>query len=170
MAAVEVAERFADNLAAFHDLESSFRAADQVASDQWRTQERGREAAIAAVLPAIACDNDGANIAYDVYQHLLELTPEPNRSLRHAWARRVICCIFGSLPYRSVAVDPAWRTGNVVALAQTIYDERPFDRMPILADALEDAGCTSADVLDHCRQPGEHVRGCWVVDLLLGKA
>jgi hypothetical protein len=76
--------------------------------------------------------------------------------------------IFGN-PFRPVAVDPAWRTATVVSLAQAIYDERAFDRLPILADALEDGGCTNADVLDHCRQPGEHVRGCWVVDLVLGK-
>ena len=52
---------------------------------------------------------------------------------------------------------------------QAIYDDRTFDRLPILADALEDAGCSAADILAHCRSGGEHVRGCWVVDLLLGK-
>ena len=57
----------------------------------------------------------------------------------------------------------------MVKFAQAIYDDRDFDRLPILADALEEAGCTNADILAHCRQPGEHVRGCWVVDLLLGK-
>ena len=57
----------------------------------------------------------------------------------------------------------------MVKLAQGIYDDRAFDRMPVLADALEEAGCYDADILAHCRQPGEHVRGCWVVDLLLGK-
>jgi hypothetical protein len=76
--------------------------------------------------------------------------------------------IFGN-PFRPVSVDPAWRTSTVVSLAQGIYDERAFDRLPILADALEDAGCTDADMLNHCRQPGEHVRGCWALDLLLGK-
>jgi hypothetical protein len=54
-------------------------------------------------------------------------------------------------------------------LAQGIYDERAFERLPILADALEDAGCTDAAILVHCRGPGPHVRGCWVVDLILGK-
>ncbi len=76
--------------------------------------------------------------------------------------------IFGN-PFRSVAVDPSWLTSTVVALAEGIYQERAFDRMPILADALQDAGCDNDDVLNHCRQPGEHVRGCWVVDLLTGR-
>jgi hypothetical protein len=76
--------------------------------------------------------------------------------------------LFGN-PFRPVPVDPNWLTSTVVALAVGIYGERAFDRMPILADALQDAGCDSAEVLDHCRQPGEHVRGCWVIDLLLGK-
>ena len=53
--------------------------------------------------------------------------------------------------------------------AQAIYDEPAFDRLPILADAVTDAGCDNADILTHCRGDGRHVRGCWVVDLLLGK-
>jgi hypothetical protein len=65
--------------------------------------------------------------------------------------------------------DPAWRTSDAVALARGIYAERAFDRMPILADALQDAGCTDRVVLLHCRGPFVHVRGCWVVDLVLGK-
>jgi len=72
-------------------------------------------------------------------------------------------------PFRPVTVDPTWLTSTVVSLAQGIYDERALDQLPILADALEDAGCDSPDILNHCRQPGEHVRGCWVVDLLLEK-
>jgi hypothetical protein len=68
-----------------------------------------------------------------------------------------------------VAADPGWLTADVVALARGIYDERAFDRLPVLADALQDAGCDHPDVLAHCRGPGPHVRGCWVVDLLLGK-
>jgi hypothetical protein len=76
--------------------------------------------------------------------------------------------IFGS-PFRRVKFKPVWRSSTVVSLAQAIYRDRALDRMPIVADALEEAGCTSADVLNHCRQPGEHVRGCWVVDLVLAK-
>jgi hypothetical protein len=79
--------------------------------------------------------------------------------------------VFGN-PFRPVPVERSWlswREGTVVKLAEAIYDEWAFERLPILADALEDAGCDNADILAHCRQPGEHVRGCWVVDLLLGK-
>ncbi|MFL5339752.1 MAG: hypothetical protein ACJ8F7_06250 [Gemmataceae bacterium] len=76
--------------------------------------------------------------------------------------------IFGN-PFRPVAVESAWLTAGIVQLAQAIYDERAFDRLPALADALEQAGCTDGNILAHARKPGEHVRGCWVVDLLLGK-
>ena len=76
---------------------------------------------------------------------------------------------FGN-PFRPVTIDQAWLTPNVAALARKIYDDRAFDRLPGLADALEETGCTDADILAHCRGPGPHVRGCWVVDLLLGKA
>ena len=77
--------------------------------------------------------------------------------------------IFGN-PFRPVAFDPEWRTSTVVALARPMYESRDFSPMPILADALQDAGCANEDILSHCRGPGPHVRGCWVVDLVLGKA
>jgi hypothetical protein len=72
-------------------------------------------------------------------------------------------------PFRSFEVEPRWRTSNVVDLAKTIYVERCFDRMSILADALMDAGCTGEEMLKHCRSEGPHVRGCWVVDLFIGR-
>jgi hypothetical protein len=73
-------------------------------------------------------------------------------------------------PFRPVAFDPRWRSADAVGLARGIYDERAFDRLPLLADALMDAGCDHEQVLGHCRSEGPHVRGCWVVDLVLGKA
>jgi hypothetical protein len=63
-----------------------------------------------------------------------------------------------------------WNDGVVRRITQGIYDDRAFDRLPILADALEESGCDNTDILNHCRQPGEHVRGCWIVDLCLGKS
>jgi hypothetical protein len=80
--------------------------------------------------------------------------------------------IFGD-PFHPLAVEPswlAWNDGIVLKIAQNIYDERAFDSLPILADALDDAGCDNVDILEHCRQPGPHVRGCWVVDLLTGRS
>jgi hypothetical protein len=76
--------------------------------------------------------------------------------------------MFGN-PFRPVTFSPSWRTDTTLALARQMYDSRDFGAMPILADALQDAGCDNADLLDHCRGPGPHVRGCWVVDLVLGK-
>ena len=76
----------------------------------------------------------------------------------------------GPNPFRPVAFAPAWRTDTAVALARGMYESRDFGAMPILADALQDAGCDSDAVLTHCRDPhAAHVRGCWVVDLVLGK-
>ena len=76
------------------------------------------------------------------------------------------------LPKNPPTIDPGWRTWNdatIVKLAKRMHDSRDFTAMPILADALEEAGCTSGELLDHCRQAGEHVRGCWVVNLVLRK-
>ena len=72
-------------------------------------------------------------------------------------------------PFRPVTLNPAWLTPKVTTLAQTIYNDRAFDKLPELADALQEAGCDHQDLLSHCRGPGPHVKGCWVVDLLLGK-
>jgi hypothetical protein len=86
-------------------------------------------------------------------------------------ARRALYSIFREVagPIAPVAFAPEWRTDTAVSLARTMYESRDFSAMPILADALQDAGGNNEDVLSHCRGPGPHVRGCWVVDLVLGK-
>ena len=76
--------------------------------------------------------------------------------------------VFGN-PFRPISLDRSWRTSTVTALARQLYDSRDFSNMPILADALQDAGCDSEEILNHCRQPGEHIRGCWALDLVLGR-
>lgn len=81
---------------------------------------------------------------------------------------RLLRDVFGNL-FRPSSVGSAWKSTNVVGLAEVIYDDRAFDRMPVLGDALEDAGCTNAEMLEHCRSGTEHVRGCWVVDRILDK-
>jgi hypothetical protein len=85
-----------------------------------------------------------------------------------AEARAAVRDIFGD-PFRPVAFSPDWRTDTALALARQLYESRDFSPMPILADALQDAGCGNEDILNHCRSSGPHVRGCWVVDLVLGK-
>jgi hypothetical protein len=77
--------------------------------------------------------------------------------------------IFGNPFRRRPKIKKAWRTDTAMSLARTTYEARDFSAMPILADALQDAGCDSDDVLNHCRRDGPHIRGCWVVDLVLGK-
>jgi hypothetical protein len=74
--------------------------------------------------------------------------------------------IFGN-PFRVIDLD-TWRTDTAIALARQMHESRDFSPMPILADALQDAGCDNDELLDHCRGPGPHARGCWVVDLVLG--
>ncbi len=72
-------------------------------------------------------------------------------------------------PFSLVTVIRSMRTDSVSEIARTIYDSGDFSRLPLLADALEDAGCTDAELLGHLRGLGVHVRGCWAVDLLTGK-
>lgn len=80
----------------------------------------------------------------------------------------IIRDVFGN-PFRSMSVEPALRTPEVITLAELIYDGRAFDRMPLLGDVLEGVGCDSSDVIAHCRSQAEHARGCWVVDAVLRK-
>ena len=102
-----------------------------------------------------------------------------NRDLEEVAQSAALRCIFGN-PFRPGTLSPAilaWHDGTVVCIAQSLYDERnlpsgTFDlsRMNILADALLDAGCDQDEIIAHCRQPGPHVRGSWVVDSCLGKS
>src|SRR5262249_9500437 len=104
-----------------------------------------------------------------LFQHAVDSDRERQHfCLAHC---RLLREVFGN-PFRPVRIDACWLEGNggtVVALARSSYEQAQFDALPILADALEEAGCTEKDILRHCRQKGEHVRGCWVLDLLLAK-
>lgn len=121
-----------------------------------------------------ACDQAFMGLrdfAHEVGRYLPDPAPEIDdagfwNGLRQAALLRDI---FGN-PFRSVTFSSSWRTETVVALAAQMYETRDFGAMPVLADALMDAGCGNDDILDHCREPGPHVRGCWVVDLVLGKS
>jgi hypothetical protein len=119
----------------------------------------------------------------DASSHAAQALAHTNRSAQvteQAGRLALLHDIFGPLPFRPVTTQPAWLSWSdeaVVELARAAYDQRLLPsgeldpaRLAVLADALEDAGRADAAVLAHCRGPGEHVRGCWVVDLLTGRA
>ena len=93
--------------------------------------------------------------------------PHNQRIAEAQWQARVCRDIFGN-PFRPIIFSPEWRTAATVSRAARMYESRDFSAMPELANALQDAGCETTAILDHCRSAGPHVRGCWVVDLVLG--
>jgi hypothetical protein len=95
--------------------------------------------------------------------------PRPARVRAAAGALAAVLRDVSTHPAHPVIFDPSWRTSTVVALARQMYESREFSPMPILADALQDAGAGDEGILAHCREPGVHVRGCHVVDLILSK-
>jgi hypothetical protein len=119
-------------------------------------------------------ENEGGIALTDAVRHLAAATFEAMWSAgrdpnRRATLASVIRDIFGNL-FRPVAFDPAWRTATAVAVARQMYETRDFGGMPILADALQDAGCEDEYILHHCRDTSvPHVRGCWVCDLVLDR-
>ena len=151
-----MAESFADGRATDGDLDLSRYLALQAA--QHVDEYPGRSRLFFAADTALRGEPLFMNLC-NVFQDDEQMRPVGQSLLRD---------IFGN-PFRPVTADPSWLTSTVVALARTIYYEWAFDRLPILADALEEAGCDDADVLTHLRGDGPHARGCWVLDLVLGK-
>lgn len=133
--------------------------------------------AFAASSP-LPLDQVGTRIATTIAQHrtgaaLLEpvATTEFDVASTEEIARMLLVVreVAGN-PFHPVAFSPEWRTSTAITLAQQMYETREFSAMPILADALQDAGCNSEDMLNHCRNTSvPHVRGCWVVDAVLEK-
>jgi hypothetical protein len=205
---IEVAEAFADGLATEDELRAARKNADATATQFYALYgERFEVRPYVVHMHASACAaaatppsyrpaintfaTSAATYAAQTYANSVGERIEP---VGDAWRERkraedavqasVLRDIIGN-PFRTVAFDPLWRTTDVVLLARGIYEERAFDRMPILADALQDAGCNSDDLLDHLRDPAlvprehpagasgpppvAHARGCWALDLALGK-
>jgi len=188
-AAVEYVERLADgeaDVALVEEVLNETRMACSAIHDPWivsgkwhngpdevaeaKEQGEAAEATLKLVheLPYQSACADPAMRSY-----VGEGTPGSEQEQRHrAWRgriRRLACLlrdIFGN-PFRPVAFDRAWRSESAVALARTMYESREFSAMPILGDALEEAGCNSPEILGHCcGSTAFHVRGCWVVDLV----
>jgi hypothetical protein len=117
--------------------------------------------------PALVTARHAARAAADL-QGQRYVLDAPATIAEHRAQTALVHCLFGN-PFRPRPVCAAWLTREVRGLADAIYAERSFDRMPFLADALEVSGCTNADLIEHCRSGQEHARGCWVVDVLLDK-
>jgi hypothetical protein len=194
-AAVAVAERYADGKVRKAELEAAGVEAEEVeraANEQIRTLNSPRDATDwvpfhrVRMLAGMA---RGATRTYGLLRwvqlvassvaHVLTYDPALGPEKRAeagqteaAAQAELIRDVFGN-PFRPTpAVENAWLAWNhgiIDKMARVLDDERAFDRMPVLADALEEAGCTNAEILDHCRRTGPHTRGCWLIDLLTGK-
>jgi hypothetical protein len=155
--AVETCEAFADGGVSRKELGEARGRANGVAGRAWRERHTNQSA---AYLANFVCLQDHNLLAFlHLPRGYLRELRSPTGPLRD---------VFGN-PFRPVTFDPRWRTADVLGLARGIYEDRAFDRLPLLADALMDAGCADEQVIGHCRSGGPHVRGCWVVDLVLGK-
>jgi hypothetical protein len=171
--AVEVAERFALGLASKAELREAWEAAG--GPREAGATRVAREAALAA--------QETARAAQETVWAEWELAQEAGRAARVARAAAAVTgaavaaaraeqaellrCLFGN-PFRPAEVQPQWRTETVLQLAQSIHEGRTFDILPVLADALEEAGCTCPYTLGHCRVHRKHALGCWVVSALIG--
>jgi hypothetical protein len=163
-ACAEAEERYADGSATGAELAAAWRNRTQNRKDvdfdldpTGQAWDEARETA-----------SDAATLA--AYEGRRDWIPFAYRQARVAQGC-LLRDIIGN-PFQAMRLDPswlAWNDGAVRKVAQVIYEGRTFDRLPLLADSLEEAGCADAAMLAHCHGGGEHVRGCWVVDLLLGK-
>ena len=178
--AVRVSERYADGAATEEELataswraeaavfaldtkadDSRYRLEQRLIRSGWLTDDEATRNAPISLVDARL----GAQTAELVVEGGVPFLDRADRSIL---SLQILRDIFGN-PFRPVLFNPDWLTSTVIALSRGIYEDRAFDRLPILADALEDAGCENEDVIVHCGSDGPHVRGCWVVDLVLGK-
>jgi hypothetical protein len=169
---VEIGERYADGVVSQEERQAAWKAInlfreEVVAEGDLEKAAAGRDAA--------RCLEVSKNRIVGL-QYLLEDWLSRGVHGAPCWEHSEACQVLRDIlgnPFQSVSADLAWLTwngGTVVKVAEAIYAERAFDRLPILADALEDAGCTDRAILDHLRGPGPHTRGCFALDLVLEKS
>jgi hypothetical protein len=174
--AVLTSEQYADDRAKLEDLLELRRRADAAATLAWELWDDGTPAALDAAAAAASEDPlMAANLASDYAARAAQVDADDDQT---AWKneQRRQCCFLRDLvgdpwhcPSRIDQFLLDWGSGTVLRMAKSVYDDRHFEDLAILADALEEAGCQDAEILAHCRGPGLHVRGCWVVDLILSK-
>jgi hypothetical protein len=167
-AAVAIAKQLADGNSNFADVVAARQTLAEIAREGDENGMLVSAALSGALAPYPIQAGNAAIVADQVIESLGQEWNEAANDQERAAQCRLVREIF-AYPGRDMTAPQRWRTGNVVALAEAIYEAQDYTRLPILADALEDAGCTDVGMLTHCREPGEHVRACWVVDFLLGK-
>jgi hypothetical protein len=176
--AVGIAERFAEGIASADELEAAYRESRPFMAPETDLVYAVHDACNPdARVAAVDITGSATRVAVgnwlDAHPGSRYRSPEASAAERSESVRQAALarCIFGN-PFRPATVAPGWLTwhdGVVRQIAQAIYDEAGFDRLAILADSLEDAGCTDEGWLAHCREAVVHGRGCWVVDLILEK-
>jgi hypothetical protein len=166
-AAVEVSERFADGVASEGELMAAMLAAWDSGPHGWGVAKKSAWYAARAGMEA-ALNLTGAKATGAPRWPASRDARERERGFQAALLRDIFRNPFDPPPFlvRSLL---GWNDGTVLKLATAIYDERAFDRLPILADALEEAGCTNPVILFHSRARSDHARGCWLLDLILGR-
>jgi hypothetical protein len=178
--AVEVAERHADGLVTNEQMILAHRAIFGITGNptRWKIGSSAVLVANAAkCASSVPTSSQAARIAAMAAKK--GATTRPSASVERKEQTRLLPCIFGNPFHTSLPLPPpvlAWNDGTVRRLAAAIYDDRRLPegtldpaRLAILADALLDAGYDNEALIQHCRQPGPHVRGCWAIDLILGK-
>jgi hypothetical protein len=147
----------------WRETRRSVRLAEQAAARVARYYPHNRELHASAVLAALVV------AAAKVQMPLRDSFVPASTSVEPAQQVHLLQELFGN-PFNPVTIEPAWRTQTVVALARAIHADRSYDLMPVLGDALQDAGCNNNTILNHCNDTKQvHVRGCWLIDKLLGK-
>jgi len=181
--ALDVAERHADGKADVSEVESAISGADSSGVmfatnllknlfkpvPQWVSKLTASGVAHFAVPESErVSDEDGVEIPgeYSPEGEVVYRTARACELIEHC---RLVREVFGN-PFRPVGIEPSWLTSTVLAMARELYESRDFVAMPILGDALQDAGCDCDDLLNHLRGNGPHHRGCWALDLFVGKS
>lgn len=174
--AVEMAEKYLDGVRSAELLEEAKDSAWSAARESRPRVPARFAAAQAARSPAIDAARLAALAALegaaDELEDLHSLVDDSGRRSAKARQAALLRDVVGPFPWRPVEIEPAWfvwQNGAVLAFAGSTDRERAFKNMPVLGDMLEEAGCAGREILDHCRADAPHARGCWVLELLLGR-
>jgi len=166
--AVEIAEEYADGILTYAELKRAWNDTSRSLRGEKDMDWCARNAALQVIHPTVSSFLGAVSSAAQACGDWYSESRPKERPVQASLLRDLFN--HPSHPVSIAASYLAWNDEIIPKIAWTIYQERRFEDLPILADALEEAGCSDAQLLSHCRGPGPHVRGCWALDLLLGKS